>query len=408
MDMTLNTEQDVVAHLCHELRSGLMGVVGYTELLEQETCPHIQKEYLQALQKCSRSLLHFTERTLQDYRHRQAGMNATAITTADPAILCPTNLVQLLNEAMSVVKPLAIDKGLTLQARPSDLLPQYLLLPAVELNQLMINLLHNAIKYTDTGSVTIAAAWQPDKPNSHSGQLCLQVIDSAQCIDAEKLPSLFMPWKRDAKPGQHGHGLGLYICLQLSNSIGAELSANPLPGQGNCFELQLPAARAEKPADGNNPLSGIQATDHDEKPDCSSLQGKVTVLVADDEHVCCKITSLLIQQLIPHTEVFMAKDGSQALTMWHKHQPQLVLLDVSMPLLDGLAVTKAIRKHEATREAKQKKHCTIIGISGNDNPQLSDICRKAGMNHLLVKPLTLTDLHQHIKESANQGGRPHG
>lgn len=386
--------------ISHEIRTPLNGALGAIELLQKTSLDSRQIRLVETAHHCSLSLLTIINNLL-DFSRIESGKMTLSL---EKAALLP-----LLDQAMLTIHSQALSKSLTLSTFVSADVPLALELDALRVKQILVNLLGNAVKFTQQGRIHLSV----DRTDQ---QLCFTVEDSGCGIDTQHQQAIFQPFMQTSDHAQ-GTGLGLTIADNLAKMMGGHLSVFSEPGQGSRFSLHLPFDAITLSAASDQPLYPVIHNEFannkwsvDNKssylPSLLSTKLKHTrqdlvsqtvqaiplqpwemaILLVDDSATNRDIIGMMLRQL--GHQITLADSGKNALLMGRKHRFDLVLMDIRMPELDGLATTARWRKDPVNRDS----HCMITALSANigQNEQVSAL--QAGMNHYLSKPVTLGQL----------------
>ena len=361
-----------LATLSHEIRTPLNGVLGMTGLVLGTELSAQQRECLDIAHSSGESLLALLNEIL-DFTKIESGSLLLE--------MAPCQLRPLLEETVATCSSLALAKSLKLSLVIVPEVPPAIRTDAIRLRQILLNLIGNAIKFTEAGSVVVSV--QPgapagNEPKPEAPVLEFSVADTGVGIAADQLDLLFQPFRQlssSSHAPQAGTGLGLAISHQLVAALGGSIQVASTPGRGSVFSFNLPveAAPASAPALPPTPASTADGA-------AFSASHPLRILVADDNPVNRRLCELMLRRLGYAPE--SAVDGQEALERQPLLEPDLILMDVQMPRLDGLEATRRIRAATGRTERPW-----IVAITAFSSAEERDAALLAGMNDLLAKPL---------------------
>jgi CheY-like chemotaxis protein len=277
--------------------------------------------------------------------------------------------------------------------------PQVIVGDRDRLRQILVNLVANAVKFTARGKVAVAV-----KPTATSAVkaeapvLSFSVADTGIGIPRKKIPQIFKRFSQvDAtwsRPGG-GLGLGLAICKELAEAMGGGMHVDSEEGKGSHFTLMLPLVPC-------GPELHIRGREGAEKAAARAKEASRRILLVEDDATICEVMIALLSKR--GWEAVAAKDGLMALQLWGNGGFDLILMDIQMPLLDGLQVTRAIR----VKEQKRGEHIPIIALTAHANREDREECLQAGMDGFLTKPVASADLYALIEEQMRRQGEGAG
>ncbi|MBZ5486077.1 response regulator [Halomonas aquamarina] len=350
-------KSDFLAMVSHEIRTPLNGVIGMSELLREPASPAQVEDYARTIHDSANQLLAMINEIL-DFSKIEAG-HLTLETS-------PTALKPLIDSVVALFEPRAQAKGLTLEVDIDALVPSWVMLDAGRVRQILLNLVANAIKFTDYGRVTI-------RVSSTVEHLLLEVSDTGCGLNERQQASLFEPFQQaDASVARRygGTGLGLAISKRLSEAMQGHLRVQSQPGQGSTFSCELPLVAAS-PAVTKLP-----------KEPARDFTG-TSLLLVEDNAINRKVATGLLSRL--GCDVVYAENGHEALAMADTQRVDLIFMDIQLPDMDGLVVTRRLREHGGWLAS-----VPIVAMTAGGNDR--QFCLDAGMNDYITKPLSLSGL----------------
>jgi signal transduction histidine kinase/ActR/RegA family two-component response regulator len=360
-----------VATMSHELRTPLHGILGLTRMLLDSVPDLGHRKQLSLVQRSGEHLLTIINHIL-DFSRIEAGH-----LHIDRR---PFDLDALLEDVISLTGVSAENKGLILYDHIQLPRPCWVSGDAAKVRQVLLNLVGNAIKFTEKGRIEVRA-----QRRSTDGHIVIQVIDSGIGISADDQERIFDPYRQaDAAVGNAvgGTGLGLTISREISRAMGGDITCASRMGHGSTFEFSVPLPAAEAPADAAGPaweLSRPMLPD-DELP--VRLQGHV--LLAEDNDVNALIVETQLRRM--GLTVEQVRDGQEALerlTAADGRRPDLVLMDCQMPRMDGFEATRRLRQHERDQHLPR---LPVVALTASAMAEDSERCLHAGMDAHLPKP----------------------
>ncbi len=333
-------KSEFLANISHELRTPLNAILGFSEVMSSDRSLSLEyQDYLSIINHSGQHLLALINDVLE-----MSKIEAGQITLNRKSF----NLYQLLDSLEEMLRPKATGKDITLLAERAPNLPQYILADEGKLRQILLNLLGNAVKFTQVGHVVLRAQMDSavnlkpsEDQSSHPAPLHLYfgVEDTGPGIAPEEVQHLFRPFMqtRTGQKLQEGTGLGLAISRKFVNLMGGEITVQTKVGQGSIFRFDIwvdPADRTEIAVTSENYRAIALAPN----------QPHYRILIVDDYQ---ENNQLLVKLLTPlGFEVRTAQDGQAGVALWEAWQPHLILMDLRMPVLDGYEATKLIRSKE--------------------------------------------------------------
>ncbi len=367
-------KSEFLANMSHEIRTPMNAVLGFAELLTSMITDKKQRSYLESIRSSGKSLLTLINDILDLSKIEARKMELHYE---------PVNPVSIFREIQDIFSLKMAEKGLEFIIEIAKDIPESLLLDEVRLRQIIFNLIGNAVKFTDTGYIKLAVENICNKNDRSSLDLVIAVEDTGIGIPEDSKEKIFEAFKQ--KDGQNtkqygGTGLGLTITKRLVEMMGGEISVQSEPGKGSRFEIilynvalaaTLPKSETEKKFEYEN----IVFED-------------ATVLVVDD----IDTNRVLVEEFFRDTPIQFigAENGEKAIIMTKHYHPDVILMDLRMPLMDG---------HEATQRIRQDneiKDTVIIALTASGMKEEKEKSLQSGFDGYLIKPVRKADLFKEL------------
>lgn len=355
-------KSDFLARMSHEFRTPLNGILGYAQLLERDAGLTAQQlDSVQRINQCGEHLLSLVNDVL-DIAKIEAGRTELDLIRVD--------LEKCLADVAAITRIRAEQKGLAFAYEQADEWPGRVLIDERRLRQILLNILSNAVKFTQAGRVQMTAQALPRE--SQHWHLRISIKDSGVGIPEAEIERIFEPFFQCSKQTHQseGVGLGLAISAHLADLMGGKIEVNSEAGVGSCFTLSLSVKEAPKPdaepAVRNGRILGYRGPPR-------------KLLVAEDKE---ENQALMRQILAPiGFQVIEAADGSQALSLALEHRPHLIFMDLVMPEIDGFEAVRRLRQHPETRDIP------VVALSASAFEKTRSRSSIAGCNEFLTKPV---------------------
>lgn len=343
-----------LAHMTHELRTPLTAIMGYNQLIRMDRPDDkTMDEFLDIIESSSEHLLNLINNILD-----QSKIDAEQL----ELILAGHNIHELLYEVTRLLHPLADKKQLQLINTIEENVPQILQIDRVRLKQIILNLIGNALKFTDQGHIEVITQWQDNR-------LSISVQDTGPGIAKDDLEKIFQSFQQTSAviaSEISGTGLGLTISRNLAGLMGGGISVASEPGSGSSFTLDIEALTVEE-------TPQEHSLSEDRKPVPRKIE---TILLAEDNPDSRHLIMLFLMK--GGYTVITAEDGQQALEK-AQQSPDLILMDVNMPAMNGDEVTRKLRA--------QGLNIPIMALTAVSDQQILGLMRDAGCNGYIPKPV---------------------
>jgi len=368
-----------LANMSHELRTPINGVMGMIELARRRMADPIGLDHLAKAKTAADNLLGVLNDILD-----LSKIEAERMVLEDQ----PLQLADTIANLTGVLGHKAAEKGLLLATDlPADLLCQPLKGDSLRLGQILLNLIGNAIKFTLQGEVILRA--RTVEETSEAMQVRFEVSDTGIGIEADAQSRLFQSFEQADNSTTRkygGTGLGLAICKRLVQLMGGQIGVDSTPGQGSTFWFVVPLNKREPGAIQTAPSSVSLTAEQRLQTEHAGKR----VLLVEDEPISQEVARGLLEDV--NLVVDIAADGQQALELARQNRYALILMDMQMPVLNGVEATQAIRADSLNRTTP------ILAMTANAFDEDRQACFDAGMNDHIAKPVDLDNLYETLLE----------
>lgn len=365
-----NAKSEFLSRMSHELRTPLNAVLGFAQLLEMDGLTQEQSDNVKQISKGGAHLLDLINEIL-DISQIESGHLSMS---PEPVLVS-----EVVEEAMSLVGPLAGEKAINLISTTDREPACYVFADRQRLKQILINLLSNGIKYNRHGGSVSVSSFEPSR-----GLLRIQVTDTGPGISPENRELLFVPFERLGAEQTliEGTGVGLALSRGLASAMGGRLEVDSAVGRGSTFWIEFPVV--EDPA---HKLDQVEES----APQPPTVSDKLVVLHIEDNPANVSLVERVLAQR-PELEVVHAMQGRTGLDVARREPPALILLDLNLPDMDGAEILKELRANPRTAAIP------VIVVSADAMPRQMQHLLSAGASAYLTKPIDIRELLQQVDE----------
>jgi signal transduction histidine kinase/CheY-like chemotaxis protein len=351
------------ANMSHDLRTPMAGILGLVELLRETRLSEEQSGYIETIRASNQTLIALLNDVI-DFSRIEDGKLPLAPTSVplEDTLRAPADLLRVTCNRKGVALKLEIDPKL----------PRFATVDPARVQQILMNLLGNALKFTQSGGITVRA--QPRAWSNRRGHLRVEVVDSGIGFSPEQGARLFQRFSQaEASTARKfgGSGLGLSICKGLVGLMSGSIGATSEPGQGACFWFEIPIEESAPPSDASE-LSELPA---------------MRLLLAEDNPVNQMVISLMLKKL--GQDVRVASDGDEALRLLTTERFDMAIMDMHMPLIDGDEVTRRLRSFSG-----RSSMTYIVALTAGATAEEQARYAEAGVDAIYTKPIDMDRLRR--------------
>jgi len=368
--------------MSHELRTPMSGILGMLQLALEEDLTPVLRGYLETTINSARSLIQIINDILD-----MSKIEASKLTIEDK----PFSPHRCISESVDIITPEVRRKGLEIVISVSEEVPETLVGDHARLRQVLINLIGNAVKFTEEGKVVVHIT--AGKTNSGGKrEFTFTVTDTGIGIPDDKKNLLFQPFSQvDASYSRKfgGTGLGLALCREIVELMRGTISFESKEGMGSSFTFTIPLGKAEAV----NVPTAVDPLASESIPCDPKKEKQHRLLLAEDDPTIRTILELMFKR--SNYTLDVAEDGQEAVEMWERAEYDLVLMDIQMPQLNGFEATRSIREKEQRRGG----HTPIVAMTAHAQKEDELRCISAGMDAYISKPIDFKKCLQMIGQT---------
>ena len=377
------SKSEFLANMSHEIRTPLNGVVGIADVLARSDLSPSDRELVEIIRSSGQTL----DRLLSDV------LDVSRIESGRLEIQRePFHLADVVRTVATLAEPLARRKDLSLIVDIAGEAEAWVMGDVVRVNQILTNLVSNAIKFTEQGQVRLTVECEPDGTDAVVARFVVR--DTGVGFDPTNKDAIFGRFQQaDGSITRRfgGSGLGMSISKQLAEMMDGTMDCDSTPGEGSVFSLRLPMQRAQSPAEAAAQAAPAETID---------TRAPLRVLLAEDHAINRKVVALMLSQV--GAELTSVEDGAQALKAFESARFDVVLMDMQMPVMDGLTATRAIRARERLAGLQPTP---IFMLTANALGEHVEACRQAGADLHISKPVTSAALLAALAKVDRTAGR---